>query len=210
LGPVFLAACWVGCSTPQTRAPKAPPPPDLKPTVIAYAETEAFDALLESALSNQDSVIIIQTQHEKPDWGGTLNAWIAAWNMGGKVEEPKPGRKIRLQAALAANPESLHEFRLLIESLMTRIEQLARAGGSWWTMEKVRSHRVELLKPYNLRFHLDENGFIQIILFNGQYAQYYKQFVESIAAPDEEECAGCGRVFTCSCCRKAALSTTLH
>ena len=57
-------------------------------------DADGFDSLLESALVNQDPAIIIQTHATKPDWGDRLNAWIAAWNMGGKVT----GGTVRMQA----------------------------------------------------------------------------------------------------------------
>jgi hypothetical protein len=197
----FVLQGPAGCSDRrQTRVPVAPPPPDVTPTRIAYADTDAFDAVLESALVNQDPVILIQTQNEKPDWGGRLNAWIAAWNRGGRVDT---GATYRMQAPLLprVDGETVREFRLLIEGLMNRIEDAVRERSAWWAEEKVRERRVELLRPYNLRFHLGEDGFIQVILFNGRYAQYHRRFVRSIA--DEDPGDDWERGYTCSRCKYA-------
>src|SRR5262245_43537143 len=85
----LLALALVAVLSCRTAAPPRPyrevPPPDLAATTLDYADSDAFDALLETSLVNQDPVIIVRTGHEKPDWGGRLNAWIAAWNQGGKV-----------------------------------------------------------------------------------------------------------------------------
>jgi hypothetical protein len=184
----------------QKRVPVPPPPPDFAPTRIDYAETDAFDAVLESALVNQDPVILIQTPNEKPDWGAHLNAWIAAWNRGGRVGT---AATIRGQAPFLPRVDSdtIREFRLLIEGLMTRIEDRVKERSAWWAEEKVRERRVELLRPYNLRFHLVEDGLIQVILFNGQYAEYHRRFVRSIT--DEDPGDGWERGYACSRCKYA-------
>src|SRR5262245_27669454 len=80
-----LVAVWSCSTSKSTRRYKEPPPPDIRPTVIQYVDSDAFDRILETALVTQDPVIVIQTGSSKPDWSGRLNAWIAAWNMGGKV-----------------------------------------------------------------------------------------------------------------------------
>src|SRR5206468_887030 len=100
----------------------------------------------------------VRTGRDRPDWGGRLNAWIAAWNAGGKG----PGRTARGQAPLPGVPgvvlsgEGVRELRLLVDGLMTRVEELAKATSAWWSEERVRSRRVALLRPYNLRFHRGE------------------------------------------------------
>jgi hypothetical protein len=194
---VLLAS---SCSMPpKARRPIEPPPPDLQPTRIDYVDSDAFDAILESALVNQDPVIVIQTTNRKPDWGGRLNAWIAAWNRGGAP----PEATFRMQAPLLprVDAETLREFRLLIDDLMDRIEDRVKERAAWWAEEKVRSRRVELLRPYSLRFHMGEDGFIQIILFNGRYAQYHGQFTKALNS--EEEGTQWRRGYTCSWCKKA-------
>jgi hypothetical protein len=206
----LLGAGLLGCSGGKsTRSYQEPPPPDLQPTAIDYADTDGFDALLESALLNQDPVILIRTGSAKPDWGGRLNAWIAAWNRGGKVEG---GPTVRMQApvALAVDAESIREFRALIDDLMGRVESLARDGAAWWAVERVQRRRVALLRPYNLRFHLGEDGLIQIILFNGRYAEQHPNFVQTIACPDEECCAEWSRGYTCSRCQRARMVSRVH
>lgn len=185
------------------RTYQPPPPPDLRPTVLQYVETDAFDQLFETALTSQDPLVEIQTGVEQPDWGPRLNAWIAAWNEGGKVVE-QPHRRSRMQAPLDAlvptvvDGGSVREFRLLIGDMLTHAEDLARRGSSWWTEERIRRHRVELLRPYSLRFHLDENSKIQLVFFNGKYARYYREMMESMSMKAEEDEDGWSRMATCS------------
>jgi hypothetical protein len=206
--PLGLLLSVAACPSCKTAAPgrpyREPPPPDLKRTTIDYAETDAFDALFESALTNQDPAIVIQTTFEKPDWGPRLNAWIAAWNRGGTVGAPQ--RTARMQApllgAVPVDGDSIREFRLLIESLMDRVENLADKESAWWTEERTRTRRVALLKPYNLRFHQDEQKHIQLIFFNGNYSQYYPEFLLSVIVPDAQETVQWSRTFECSRCKR--------
>ncbi len=199
---VFIATILPapGCKTPTAAVSNSVPAATaITPTRIDYVDSDAFDALLESALVNQDAAIIIQTPNQKPDWGDRLNAWIAAWNMAGRSAT---GERFRMQAPLlpkvVVDGDSIREFRLLVESLMGGLEERARQGWAWLAEEKVRSRRVRLLKPYNLRFHRDENGFVQIILFNGRYAPYYQEFLRSLAAPETGE--EWERKYSCSEC----------
>jgi hypothetical protein len=199
---MWFALLAAGCGMLRgSRTSVEPPPPDIRPTRIEYLDTDAFDALLESALVNQDPVVVIETRYEKPEWGARLNAWIAAWNRGGRVEA---GKKVRLQAPvlprIVVDGDSIREFRLLIESLMNRVEEGVKERSTWWAEEKVRERRVGLLRPYNLRFHLGEDGTIQIILFNGRYAQYHHEFVKSISGDGGEEWE---RGYSCSMCQPA-------
>jgi hypothetical protein len=195
---VLAGSCSV---PPRGRAPAQPPPRDFTPTRIDYVDSDGFDALLESALVNQDPVIVIQTGHGKPDWGDRLNAWIAAWNRGGS---PPPGATFRMQAPFLprVDAETLREFRLLIDDLMGRIEEGVKERSAWWAQEKIRNRRVELLRPYNLRFHMGEDGSIQIILFNGRYAQYHAEFTRGLAG--EEEGTPWQRDYKCSLCKRAS------
>jgi hypothetical protein len=190
----------VSCSVWRAVRPQADPPPaGITPTRIDYVDADAFDVLLENALVNQDPAIVIQTTHTKPDWGDRLNAWIAAWNLGGRAAT---GEKFRMQAAfvpkIVVDGDSIREFRLLVEGLMGRLDERAQQGLAWLSEERLRSRRVKLLKPYNLRFHMDEDGFIQLILFNGRYADAYPEFVRRLAAPDAGE--GWERKYVCSQC----------
>jgi hypothetical protein len=198
---------WVvagGCHSPESRPAPEPPPPGVRPTNFDYADTDAFDALFESALVNQDPVIVVHTGRSKPDWDGRLNAWIAAWNRGGTVGQP--GRAARMQAPLLGgvpvDGDSIREFHSLIDDLMDRVEDLAAKGSAWYAEERTRSRRIALLKPYNLRFHVDEDRHIQLIFFNGDYSQYYPAFVIAIAAADTEEPARWSRTFECSRCKR--------
>jgi hypothetical protein len=210
----LLCLSALSCRNTRTTRPyHEPPPPDLKPTVLDYVETNAFDTLFESALTNQDPVILIQTDTSQPDWGPRLNAWIAAWNRGGKVVD-EPRRKTRMQAPLASlapaaiNGDTVREFRLLIDDLMTRVEEAARRGSSWWSEERTQRGRIALLKPYSLRFHLDENQRIQLIFFNGLYSRYYRELMESVALPAQEEPEEWCRDVKCSCCGEKRNGTT--
>jgi hypothetical protein len=195
----LLLAVATGCGAWRSaRVQLDPPPPDLTPTRIDYVDADGFDALLESALVNQDPAIIVQTQHAKPDWGDRLNAWIAAWNMGGRVT---PGT-VRMQAPLVpevvVDGDSIREFRLLVEGLMGRLGDGTRTGLMWLAEEKTRTRRVKLLKPYNLRFHMDEDGFIQLVLFNGRYAEHHGAFVRALGGADAG--AEWQRSYECSLC----------
>ena len=177
-----LLAASVSCSTARrTRPAQDPPPPGIRPTVIDYVDRDGFDELLQSALENEDPVILIQTDTEKADWGPRLNAWLAAWNMGGKVE-----RKARGQSPVTVNAGTIREFRLLIDDLMGQVEKAARAGSAWFSNERMLRHRVELLRPYNVRFHMNKDRHIQIIFFNGRYSQYHRDFVRATVRPDDE------------------------
>jgi hypothetical protein len=184
-----------------TRPAVEPPPPGFEPNVIDYVDSDGFDSLFETALVNQDPVILIRTEHEKPDWGGRLTAWIAAWNMGGKVGPNT--RRARGQAPLpfTVDGDTVREFRLLVESLMDRAEDLAGKESAWWKEERTRSRRVALLGPYNLRFHLDADHHIQLIFFNGAYSQRYPEFMQTARAETDEPGAWV-RGYSCSWCRQ--------
>jgi hypothetical protein len=206
----LLCLGTLGCRNARnTRPYRDPPPADITPTVIEYVDADGFDALFESALTNQDAVILIQTGTSQPDWGPRLNAWIAAWNRGGKVVDT-PRTRVRMQGPLPVpvSGETVRELRLLIDDLMTHLEDAARVGSSWWTEERTQRRRVALLKPYSLRFHLDEDKNIQLIFFNGMYSRYYRQFMDSIATHDPDEAEEWSRDVKCSCCKKKALGTT--
>jgi hypothetical protein len=205
LGGAILLLCLAALSCRASRNVRtyhAPPPPDINPTNLQYVETDGFDELFESVLTNQDPVILIETGTSKPDWGPRLNAWLAAWNQGGKVVD-EPRRRVRMQAPLAptvVNPQTIHEFRLLVTDLMTRVEDLARLGSSWWSEERIQRRRIELLKPYSLRFHMDDNQKIQLIFFNGRYARYYQDVMGAMTL-NAEDAEGWSRAMTCSHCK---------
>ena len=190
----------------STRPYHEPPPPDLQPVLIRYIESSGFDTLFESQLVNQAPVILIQTQTDRPSWGPRLNAWIAAWSRGGRVEGASRRGTARSQvpaSPVTVNGETIREFRLLVDDLLGKAESVARAQASWWAQERVRSRRVDLLKPYNLNFHLDEDKNIQLIFFNGNYSSYYDNFMRALAAvSDEEEPGRWSRIVTCSRCRR--------
>jgi hypothetical protein len=198
---VVAGASLVSCrNNPEPRPYIQPPPDNINPTTIDYVDSDAFDSLFESALVTEDPVILIRTYHQKPDWAGRLNAWIAAWNMGGKVS----GRTVRGQAPLpqiVVDGESIREFRFLVDDLMNRVENVARNTSSWWAEERIRSKRVALLRPYSLRFHMAEDQNIQLIFFNGKYAQYYPQMVKAMTDAEMMENPSWSRSVECSMCK---------
>jgi len=191
---LLAAGCW---TTRNTRSPVEPPPPDFRPTRIEYLDTDAFDGLFETALTNQDPAILVQTAERKPDWGGRLNAWIAAWNKGGQVEAAPAPRTARGQIpSVTVDGDTLRELRMLVNDFMDRVEGRAKERSAWWAEEKVRARRVDLLRPYNLRFHVDDGGTIQIIFFNGRYAKQYGEFMRGVGADageDWDRCITCSR-----------------
>jgi hypothetical protein len=200
---LVLAAAG-GCREPAPRVAPEPPPPGVRTTDLTYADTDAFDALFESALVNQDPVIVVHTESPKPDWEGRLNAWIAAWNRGGPVGgAPRTARGQIPIPGVSVDEGTLREFRLLVGGLMDRVEVLARDGSAWWAEERVRSRRIALLKPYDLRFHIGEGGDIDLVFFNGNYASAYPDFVQSLtgATADADEPREWARTFRCSRCR---------
>jgi hypothetical protein len=187
------------CRSLQTLPDPAPGDgPDVTPTRIDYVDSDGFDALLEAALVNQDPVIVVRTGRSQPDWTGRLNAWIAAWNRGGR-------RTARGQAPLGKVPldgESIRELRLLVGGLLDRIEELAQSGAAWWAEERARKRRVALLEPYSLRFHLDEDDLIQLVFFHGSYASYYPRFVRLWTGNSAGGQGEWSRCVECSHCRK--------
>jgi hypothetical protein len=128
--------------------------------------------------------------------GARLNAWIAAWNGGGRHDGVR-GRG-QLPAGVVVNGDSVREFRLLIEDLLDRAEGSAQVGTRWWAERSMRDHRIALLRPYNLRFHAAADGRIQLIFFHGRYAAQYKHVVRAVAAPDPGEPDEWVRGYCCS------------
>ena len=193
----------VGCRyLPQTSGKTDPPAvPDITPTRIDFVDADGFDAVLENALVNQDPVIVVRTGRSQPDWGGRLNAWIAAWNRGGSGRP----RAVRGQAGLAAaalDKDALRELRLLINSLLDRAEEVAQTGSTWWADQRERSRRIAVLKPYSLRFHMDDEGQIQLVFFHGNYASYYPRFVQTLTDTLVQESVEWTRGVDCSCCSR--------
>lgn len=176
--------------------------PDITPTRLDYVDTDGFDALLENALVNQDPVIVVRTQRSRPDWDGRLNAWIAAWNRGGSGR-PRAARGQAGLAQAALDKDTLRELRLLVNGLLDRVEEAAQTGSTWYADHRELSRRIAVLKPYSLRFHMDDEGSIQLVFFHGNYAPYFPRFMqtltESRALEGEEwsrcvECSRCSRV----------------
>jgi hypothetical protein len=193
---LLLAA--VGCRSTRDSLYDGPAAErHLHATVLQYVDSDGFDALFETSLINQDPVIIVRTDNDKPDWDGRLNAWIAAWNAAGKTERRILRGQIPLPSQIDA--DFLREFRLLVFGVVDHAEELAKAGATWWREERTRSRRVALLRRYNLRFHLREDGRIDLIFFNGNYADKYRDFMTTLTGDEEIEWS---RSVDCSMCRK--------
>lgn len=165
---------------------------------VDYVDSDAFDLLLETALVNNQPVIVVQTEYDKPEWSSRLNEWIAAWNA-----SHRPGLRARGQISpVVVDGDSIREFRLLIDGLMGRVEESARAGGHWWVERHTRERRVALLRPYSLRFHLGADGHIQLIFFHGDYAVQHKDIVRALADPVGEETLDWSPGYCCSRARE--------
>ncbi len=194
----FLLVLVDGCKHSDVQTTQTPPR-DFQVNEISYVENDAFDNIFESALVRQDPVVVVRTDFSKPEWGPRLNAWIAAWNQGGTGA----GRTVRGQApipSIVVDGDSIREFRLLVNSLMNRAEDTARTGSNWWTEERTRSRRIAMLKPYNLRFHMGDDGKIQLVFFHGDYAQYYQSYMRKLTKTDEE-LESWSRTFDCTTCK---------
>jgi hypothetical protein len=127
-----------------------------------------------------------------------LNAWIAAWNRGGRAR----GRTARGQSPLPGviNGDTIREFRLLVNGLLDRVEEAAEAGSGWYAEERQRSRRIALLRPYNLRFHLDDDGLIQLVFFHGSRATDYPRFIQQLTRSTTPPNEGWSRTVECSNC----------
>src|SRR5262245_13849060 len=194
-------AVGLGCRVAPQRPNTEPAPAQLRPTTPDYPATDAFAAISETSLVTRNPVITARTPNQKPDWEGRLNAWIAAWNRGGRAE----GRTVRGQAPVSpvvVDGDSIREFRLLTADLLNRVEDLARAGAGWWSEARLRSRRVDLLRPYSLRFHVCDEGNIHLIFFHGDYARQYPEFVRSLGT--DEAPGPWARVIQCSWHPRAA------
>ena len=100
--------------------------------------------VFEASLISRTPVIIIRTENEKPDWHGRLNAWIAAWNQGGL----STGGTIRGQIPLATiDGDTLREFRALVFGVVDRADDLAKAGFTWSTEERIRAEGSSCFGP---------------------------------------------------------------
>jgi hypothetical protein len=205
----FGLALAGGCKTPKPdRVTMSAGAPDqqsrARPQVVRvdYVDSDAFDLLLETALVNTQPVIVVQTEYDKPEWSSRLNEWIAAWNASRRA----PGLRVRGQIppvpAVVVDGDSIREFRLLIDGLMGRVEESARAGNHWWAERQTRDRRVALLRPYSLRFHLGTDGHIQLIFFHGDYAAQHKDVVRALADPAEEETLEWSPGYCCSLARE--------
>ncbi|HZZ76939.1 MAG TPA: hypothetical protein VFE62_00385 [Gemmataceae bacterium] len=186
----------VGCrTTHDSQSDRRELPPSMEPTVLDYVDTDAFDVVFESALLNKDPVIIVRTPNEKPDWQGRLNAWIAAWNMGAKIE----GRRVRGQIPAQIDAAFIKEFRELVFGLIERAEDLAKASSTWWHEDRARARRIALLRRYNLRFHMTEDKKIYLIFFNGDYSEQHAEFMTKLTGMEE---GAWTRTVQCSMCEK--------
>lgn len=199
----------IGCiSDRQDRIAESPPiakdasqPPRIER--IDYAESEGFDLQFETALVNRQPAITIQTEFTKPEWGMRLNNWIAAWNAGHRNGFRARGQ-LPVSPSIVVDGDSIREFRFLVDDLMSRVDETAKLGGLWWAEKNMRERRIALLKPYNLRFHLDAENRIQLIFCHSDYAAQHKEIVRSIADPEGNESLEWFSGYRCSRSRSAA------
>lgn len=204
LGAAGLALiALLGCQTYLASKKAAVPElTDLSPVYVDYTDTDGFDAQFEASLVGRSPVVIVRTETTRPDWEGRLNAWIAAWNQGGRSRE----RKMRGQSPIGKLPldsDSIKELRLLIDGLLNRVEAVAQGSAAWYADRRERNRRIALLAPYSLRFHRDGDGPIHLVFFHGDHAAHYPKFLQWImksAEPMQEEWT---RAVECSHCKKA-------
>ena len=197
LSPFVLAGCHYFSQTSGKVDLAAMP--DITPTRLDYVDTDGFDAVLENALVNQDPVIVVRTGKSRPDWDGRLNAWIAAWNRGGSGR-PRAARGQAALAQAALDKDTLRELRLLINGLLDRVEEAAQTSSTWYADHRERSRRIAVLKPYSLRFHMDDEATIQLVFFHGNYAPYFPRFMQTLTESQGMEewsrgvdCSRCAR-----------------
>jgi hypothetical protein len=189
-----------GCRTLLQSPDEPVAMPDITPTRLDYIDTDGFDAVLENALVNQDPVVVVRTGRTKPDWDCRLNAWIAAWNRGSS--RPITVRGQVALAAAALDKDAVRQLRLLVNGLLDRAEEVAQAGSTWWIDHRERSRRIALLKPYSLRFHMDDESSIQLVFFHGNYAPYYPRFVQTLTESAGMESGEWTRAVDCSHCSR--------
>ena len=89
----------------------------------------------------------------------------------------------------------------MVFGIVDRAEELAKAGSTWWQEGRTRSHRVALLRRYNLRFHIGEENKIHLIFFNGDHADKYREFMATVTGAEERDWS---RTVECSICNKAS------
>jgi len=204
LGLAITAGCRTAKPDRVTTPPNTPDQSQSQPQVVRvnYVDSDAFDLFLETALVSNQPAIVVQTNYDKPEWSSRLNEWIAAWN----ATRRTPGLRVRGQIppvpAVVVDGDSLREFRLLIDGLMSRVEESARLGGHWWAERQTRERRVALLRPYSLRFHLGADGRIQLIFFHSNYAAQHKDIVRMVTDPAEEETLDWSPGYSCSLARE--------
>jgi hypothetical protein len=168
------AACLVlfGCSIQMAschdssglRVMKQTPTPEViaQTPHVDYADSDAFDEVLKSALIRHDRLIVIQTVETQPAWSGRLTAWIAAWNEGGPAHEPGVSST---RSLIELPPDLACETRQAITDQMDRIERLAVDMHGWWQDERKRRDRIEMLKPYMICVTRDQNQRLQVVFY---------------------------------------------
>lgn len=200
LGFVVAYGCHTAKHAPEAHhSPQGP-----QATRLDYVDSDAFDLLFETTLRNSQPVIVVQTDHNKPEWGSRLNAWVAAWNASRRTEILRARGQIPVAPTVVVDGDSIREFRLLIDGLMTRSEESARLGTRWWTERHLRERRVALLRPYSLRFHLDASDRIQLIFFHGAYATHHDDVVRSLTGSSGDGPLEWSPDYCCSQSKKPA------
>lgn len=177
--PPLLAGCssWPGLAAVSRKVwsperPYSPPPPPGFPfREVPFNDSDAFDALLESYLTNREPAICIQLQTATPDWPPRLVAWFQAYQAGGKVRSPAGKGGVSSLLWLAGSAQTPTEARQLLEGFLDRLERLAQTTATWWARAAEREKRIDLLRPYILDAERDpaRGGNYRIVLYNGRY-----------------------------------------
>lgn len=171
------SVCWyvvllvlIGCGTPQ-RTYQPPPPPNYPDREIPFEDSNAFDSLLETLLINQTPVIRIVLDTTTPDWPDRLVVWLRAYRDGGQVAAPTGKGGLSSLLWLAANATSSTEAREALEATFDRLEETTTAVATWWSNERERQRRIELLRAYIIdveRSARHGDRFV-VTLYNGRY-----------------------------------------
>ncbi|MBY0456923.1 MAG: hypothetical protein K2V38_06270, partial [Gemmataceae bacterium] len=132
------------------------------------------------------------------EWGARLNAWVAAWNAGRRADTFRARGQIPGAPTVVVDADSIREFRLLIDGLVSRSEESARTGTRWWAEKALRDRRVALLRPYNLRFHLDDANHIQLIFVHADHAARYGDILRSLVNMAGDEALEWSPDYSCS------------
>jgi hypothetical protein len=138
-----------------------PPPVPPQTETVPLADTDAFDLVLEAALTKQSNKIVIPTKTKELNWSGRLDRWLVAWNASGAAHRTRGSDGTRSLPLLP--DDSAGQMRKLTNELLDRTERLARESAAWWKSENERRKRIALLKPYSLDIQADAQGYLLVV-----------------------------------------------